>query len=119
MATQKRCPHGHCQRTPAIFSSPKGLFLSAAELTARQTHCLPRHSQLRRMGSLLSGPGTQALNAWSRILAPIGNNQNGSSPVTVVRYMTRRYLSSSKGVAQCMVERLSHRMASPTLHLCR
>ena len=84
MATQKRCPHGHCQRTPAIFSSPKGLFLSATELTARQTHpssamtdvCnvamsmsrpmarAPRHSQLRCMALSFPDQALKLANTW-------------------------------------------------------
>ncbi len=39
MATQKRCPRGHCQKTPAGLSSPEGLSLSAAELTAHHSSC--------------------------------------------------------------------------------
>ena len=44
---------------------------------------------------------------------------SGTSPSSVVRCIRRRWEASSNRVAQCWVQRLSHRIASPTRHRCR
>jgi len=43
----------------------------------------------------------------------------GGSPSSVVRCISRWYFASSKGVAQCCTQRLSHSSASPTRHAWR